>query len=67
MRFGGWILALCLLLSSSLGKDHHRHWRQLPQSHSVINKSDNGTTTLDPDIERMINKAYLSEFFEELT
>ena len=22
---------------------------------------------LDPEIERMINKAYLSEFFEELT
>ena len=67
MKGLGSVLVLCLLLSIGRSKDHHRHWRQVPLSHSVINKSDNGSLNLDPEIERKINHAYLTEFFEELT
>jgi|688.fasta_scaffold1062843_1 hypothetical protein len=59
---------LLFLIADCHCKDVIRHKRQTPPlSHSVINKSENGSLNLDPEIERMINKHYLTEFFQELT
>ena len=67
MKVLGSTLVLCLSLSCSYSFEVHRPKRQLPLSHSVINQGENVSITRDPEIERMINKHYLTEFFEELT